>query len=248
MTGTIEHSDLIPRWAKAGAGFNARPCDDSPDLERLLLDTARAVWTNARLFTMAFTWLSRYGELVAKNRLAALILTDLEREYRPVLGLLLDMVKQATGTDHFNAAIRLCDPAVVAEPLFEIERKNDSLRRLAQRRASAISRKWNLWAPEIELKLDALRPASWIMKSNAEFRERGAFKGDLRASVVAELKWNSKAGESESELARCIHAQRTAVRQAISDLELIDRVARIQDRNRFKIILCSLPAEAALAG
>jgi len=247
MIGTTfktDDSNLFAQWSRVGASFNEQPSEASPDLERLLLETARMAASDPRLFIMAATWLSRYGDLIAKHRLMKLISQELEEEYRPCLGLLLEIVKHLSGKDHFNGAIAKCQPAPKPQPLFEVERRNESFRRLAERRASAISRQWNLWTAEIEPKYDALRPSAWIVMMNPEFRERAALKGDLRASIVEELKRNPSAGDSESKLAKQAGATRVAVRGALENLELMSRIDRKPEGKRSRIVLHE-PAYAA---
>src|ERR1051325_10914724 len=80
-------------WARLGAMLNVKAAARTPDLERLLLDTARVASANFRLFMLAASWLAEYGDYVAKHRLARLIGDELEREYRPALGLTLEWAK-----------------------------------------------------------------------------------------------------------------------------------------------------------
>jgi hypothetical protein len=242
---TTYHFELTAQWTRIGVGFNQQPAEKSPDLERLLLATSRVAASDPRLFTMAATWLSKYSDLIAKHRLNKLITLELEQEHRPILGLLLDIVKNMTGTDHFNGAIERCEPASTPRPLFEIERTNDSFKRLAERRASAVSRRWNLWTAELEPKYDALRSPSWVITMNPEYRERAALKGDLRASILEELKQNPASGDSESQLARQTGANRTAVRDALENLDLMSRIDRQSSGNRCRIVLRSEPSHAA---
>ena len=247
MTGKkiATHLDVIAQWTRAGAGFSAHPAGTSPDLERLLLATARTASGNSRLFIMAASWLCRYGSLIAKHRLKRLIVDELEPHFRPVLGLLLDTVRQWTGASRFNAAIAVCDPADTPRPLFEIECANAAFKRLAEARASDISRRWNLWAPEFEPNLDALRPASWIMRMNPDYQERARLKGDLRSSLLLELKYDPQAGTSESELARRCGAERAAIRAALADLELAGRIERRPEQNRSRVLERRLTPHAA---
>lgn len=151
--------NLIATWSSLGAGFAAEPLDAHDlDLERLLLDTTRHIPTMARLFTMAATWLHIYGDTIAKHRLIRLIDDELEPEYRPVLGLLLDTAQQGTHPRAFESITKQLSPEASPKPLFESSRENGTLAEIAQRRASSLSRKWGLWAQPVELKRDAIRP------------------------------------------------------------------------------------------
>ena len=130
----------------------------------------------------------------------------------------------------------ICDPADSPRPLFDIECANEAFRRMAEARASEVSRKWNLWAPEFEPKFDALRPAAWIMRMNPDYQERASLKGDLRASLLLELQDDPQVGASESELARRCGAERAAIRDALDDLELAGRIERRAEKNRLRIL------------
>ena len=200
MTQTLDH--VIAQWARLGAAFNTQPAARSVDLELLLLNTARFASQDERVFVIVATWLCKYGHLVAKHRLRRLATVELEEQHKPVLGLLLDTVRQQTGIAHFNDVIGECLPATEAAPLFEIERRHERLHRLAERHASPISKRWNLWARTLKPKDEALRPTRWIIENNPGYQCRADFKGDLRSSIIAALHHEPEAGESEMSLAR----------------------------------------------
>lgn len=232
---------LVGQWAQLGAGFSTRPTGTTPDLERLLLDTARHSPRMARLFIMAATWLHRFGDVIAKHRLRRLIEEELEVDARPVLGLLLDISQQGTSPEEFGSVIAAIEPAKQPGPLFEIERATPRLAARALGRASEISRRWNLWCEEIEFKDDALRPARWIVRHNPNLRTRADLRGDLRASILASLLHDTGAGQSELALARSAGGSRAQVRRAIRNLEVSDRVERARSRGRHgtRITLCT---------
>ena len=77
-------------WARVGVLFGCEPSRESPDLERLLIDTARKCPDNARLLPLAVTWLVEYGQFVARHRLKRLVQTELEPEPQAILGLLIE--------------------------------------------------------------------------------------------------------------------------------------------------------------
>ncbi len=240
---TIGTHGLHARWTRAGVLFNTAQAAQSPDLERLLIDTSKAARDDARLFIMAATWLCRYSTLIAKHRLKRLILDELPAGDRAPLGLLLDTARQQTGEDRFSAALAECSPAPAAQPFFSIERSNPALARLAKRRASDLSRRWNLWMPAFEAKYDALRPATWIVNQNPAYAKRADFRGDLRATILIELHDNPASGESELALARFTGTTRAAVRDALADLELGGHIFRKAGQNRLGAAL--VPAAAA---
>ena len=73
MSASRSEADRVVRdWTRLGITFASPASPHSPDLERLLLDTARHMAGNPRLFTMAATWLGTYGRWVAHGRLAYL--------------------------------------------------------------------------------------------------------------------------------------------------------------------------------
>lgn len=236
---------LIRQWTNLGAGFSAKPSRQTPDLERLLLDTARLAPSMARLFIMAATWLHKYGDLLAKHRIKRLLHDELETEYQPVLGLLLDIAQQGTHPLEFQTITKVLRPATAPRPLFEIEQRHPHLRKRAERRASELSRKWNLWSAPFELKKTALRPASWIMQRHPSFITRADFRGDLRTSILASLKHdaNAGAGDSELQLAKCAGGSRAQVRSALRNLEMTGRIAtrRAARANRREVSLLGLP-------
>ncbi|MCC6679166.1 MAG: GntR family transcriptional regulator [Phycisphaerales bacterium] len=228
---------LIAEWTRIGAGFNVEPAAETPDIERLLLDTARLASADSRLFAMAMTWLSMYDRLVARHRLARLVLAELEPGYRPVLGLLLELAQAQRGGGHLNSVIALCAPADLPGPLFEVDRGSPALAARAEQRASEASKRWNLWTEDMPVKRDAIRPAGWIIDHNPIFRARADFKGDLRASILEVLRGDAAAGASESELARHCGVTRMAVRAALADLELGGWVMRETGRRRTRTVI-----------
>lgn len=231
MSDAATLDNLIAQWTRLGVGFNAEPSAETPDLERLLLATARHGPEMARLFIMAATWLSRYGELVAKNRLKRLIRDELEFEHQGAMGLMLDIAQEGTHPARFGSITSQLRPSETPRPLFDIERSNPRLAERARRQASAMSRKWGRWCAPIELKPDALRPARWVMAQNRGFATRADFRGDLRSSIVASLRYDADAGRSEFSLARMAGGSRSQVRNSLENLELTGRIARSPSRD-----------------
>jgi hypothetical protein len=225
------------RWAKLGVMLNVLPAENTPDIERLLLDTARAAPANSRLFILTAGWLALYGDFVARHRLARLILEDLEPEHRPTLGFLLEWVKahSADSDHHFNQSIDACGSAIDARPLLDVDRRNPALSRLAEEEASPLSRKWGRWMEDFELKTRALRPAHWIAEQNPSLRERALTGGDLLASVLVECEAGGGIIECESELARRCGVSRPAIRQAVRRLVMAGRLRSI-DRGKMKAV------------
>lgn len=231
----IHHA--VGQWVRLGAMFNIPPVNGTVDVERLLLDTARCAPSNARLFILAVTWLTCYGEYVARHRLARMILHELEAEHRPVMGLMLDLAreKNARNSHRFNQAIAACGGVRDHRPLLDIDRRNGFFSRAARQNASVLSLKWGRWMEVFALKENAIRPAKWIIQTNPDLQWRADFAGDLRASILAELQANPRAGDSESELARACGVTRAAIIAALAKLEQAGRITRQRQQNRLAV-------------
>jgi hypothetical protein len=226
-------SDLDPilaRWTRLGAGFNIEPADRTPDLERLLVDTARHAPEMARLFIMAASWLGLYAPLVAKARLAMLSRCELDDDQKAALGFLIEASQQAATRPRLRSISKglrqqVSDPSHrPGKPLFLVSRGNPLLAARARQRASALSDRWGLWCDSFELKGDAIRPREWLFSTSPELRLRADLQGDMRASVLAALHHEPDASRSELHLARLAGGSRSAVRAALDALELAGHV------------------------
>lgn len=216
---TAEIASAVNRWVRLGVMLNVAPADSTPDLERLLLDTARAASGHARLFILAASWLAMYGDYVARHRLVRLIRDELEAEYRPAMGMLLDWARSHGQRCRLNQAIKACGRPANGRPLLDIDSASPELARLAEREASPLSRKWGRWFAPFDLKDDAIRPVEWIAAQNPALAVRALTGGDLVASIMAEGVYNPASLRSELDLARRCGASRPAVREALSKLE-----------------------------
>jgi hypothetical protein len=225
--------------AALGVLFNVQASPGTPDLEKLILDTARLAGEEIPAFTLAVTWLANYGELVARHRLAKMIADELELVHQPAMGLLLESVIQHTPklAHHFALALTQCARAREARPLMEMDRANAALRRLSAASASSISRKWGRWLEPIELKSDAIRPPEWIGRNHPILATRALVGGDLIATILAEASTRGGKFQSEVELAARCGASRPALRDALAKLRLAALVEqrRIGNRNMIQV-------------
>ena len=215
--------DSVERdWARVGVLFGCEPSLESPDLERLLIETARKCPDNARLLPLAVTWLVEYGQFVARHRLKRLVQTGLEPEPQGILGLLIEEAVRFGATRELLIISEECYPLSPAVPLPRVQRHQDSLARISERRASELSQKWGVWTPPVETKPDAVRPVTWLLDRNTEYRERIIRKGDLRVSIIETLRRDVPGHSVASELAlsRLSGATRAAVRKALKALRL----------------------------
>lgn len=215
--GSVERA-----WARLGVLLNVRPADETPDIERLLLATAQRLPENARLFDLVVTWLVGYSHFVARHRLARLVADELAEEHHPALALLLASAIERGATRDLAIVADVCRPAAPARPLFIVLQGSDVLERIAKEHASALSKRWGVWAPDATLKDDAIRPAIWLLAKNPTLYGRIVRKGDLRVSILETLRRDADGGSvrSESKLARLAGANRSAVRKALAALVL----------------------------
>jgi len=212
-----EHT-IESRWARLGILFSIEPSQEPPDIERLLLDTARELSTNPRLFSLVVTWLVEHGFFVARHRLKHLVVTELEPEHQPVLGLLLDEAIEHGAPAELRIVRDVCQPATASRVLFN-EYSQPSLAAIAKSTASELSKRWGIWAPPVELKRDAVRPSRWILDHNPYALGRVIRKGDLRTSILETLRLDLDGkAPSVSAVSRCTAATRVAVRDALRSL------------------------------
>ncbi len=241
---TRSKDNLIQRWTNVGVLFNVKPRHhpDGVDVERLLVDTARACASNPRLFILAVTWLTENGIYVATHRLKRIATDELSVDDQAALGLLIDTAVEHGAPKSLSKIV--CSALATAsqpEPLFEVDR--GPLASLIANSATPLSKQWGRWIQPIELKPEAVRPARWILHANLDFCARAAHKGDLRTSIVQTLRRDvGREAVSESDLARRCGATRAAVRAALTDLEheLAElRITRCQGRRGTQISLSS---------
>lgn len=226
-------NNLIKRWSRAGIMFDALPSASSPDLEKLLIDTARLLPTQARLFNMTITWLCRYGDLIARHRLRQMAIGQLDAEAKAALGLLLESAANHSGTSHFNLIIDCCVPALSPGPLYLLGRKKPALSKMIERKASKLSKQWGLWADGFEPRFDTLRRKSWIIERNPEFQMRADLKGDLRSSIITTLSATPEAGVTIVNLSHQCGVTMAATLDALENLEISNRIKRaLQRRGR----------------
>lgn len=204
-------------WAQLGVLFGCEPSGRSPDLERLLLGTARGCPENARLLPLTVTWLASYGLLVARHRLKRL-----------VLGLIIDEAVWHSAPRDLRIAADECQAWIPAEPLFAVQRGTPVLERIAERNASGLSTRWGVGALLVELKPDALRPVGWLLARNPAYRDRIVRNGDLCASILETLRRDlpGPVAPSESALTRhdaraCMGARRSSIGAEACPVQLV---------------------------
>jgi len=229
---------LLSQWVRLGALFNVQPSDSTPDIERLLLDTAAALPSIPRLLPVCVTWLAEYYRLVCRHRLAGLAAQSKTADISAALGLLLQTAAEIAKIDHFNLAVKQCTPITTPKPLFEADRLSDSLAALAHRKSSPLGLHWGLWCDPVQIAKDTIRPLAWLLDKNPSLKQRAIFSGNLRASILQTLADNRQAGQSESQLARHCFATRKAIRDALDHLEFCQLIRRRTPAGKICISLC----------
>jgi hypothetical protein len=237
--------DVVDRWRDAGVAYEggvaaestrARPAPPL-DLERLILDTARAMRHVARLYNTTATWLHDYGDLIAKHRLRRLIGDELAVDEQAPLGAVLDCAQEGQNPREFAAVVVMLQPASEPMPMFKSFERNPRLLQIAKESTGTVGRRWRVYIDDEPLRPKVLRPASWIMKRHPDFVLRADFKGDLRASVMASLAFDEGADESELALARAAGGSRAQIRKALDNLEMTGRVRRHRSKAGSRIEL-----------
>lgn len=222
-------------WSRVGAMFTIDAAEETPDLELLIARTAQQCSQASRLFIMGVTWLSVYGELVAKHRMVRLS-RSLSHEHQAALGLMFELAQQHSQSARFSIITRGLARLSPAKPLFAVEQSSPGLATRARERSMALAEAWGVWCEPFALKLDALRPSAWIFRNNPSFIPRADFQGDLRASILAALLHDPSSGESEMHVARCAGGSRAQVRAALANLELTGKVRCERGGKRTRII------------
>jgi hypothetical protein len=161
-------------WTRLGVMLNVQPAEQTPDIELLLLDTARVGPGNSRLIVLSASWLALYGDVINGDRLARLIGDKLEPDVQPVLGFTLEWARDHADTKslRFDAAIGSLRVTDNPRALADIEQSNATFSRLAEERASTLSRKWGRWFIDFEIKRSAIRPIEWIVDQNHTLFDR----------------------------------------------------------------------------
>lgn len=209
---------VAARWTRIGVMFNVTPSDTAPDLERLLIDTAKVAGEDPRLFGMAATWMSKYAHFIAKHRLARMVSDELSIPQSAVLGLLIDFARRFAKAPILPLVLRACTRLANPRPLFSADRSNHAFAQVAKDYACDISLRWGLWTDDLEPSYDALRPVEHLLEQNPGFRIRARFQNDLRLSVLMCLDYEYVNPVSEAELTRRCGVTRRAMHNAIDIL------------------------------
>lgn len=241
---------VTSQWARLGIAFDDDPAMFMPDLERLLLETAREAPRNPRLVTLPASWLVRFGFCVARLRLAALAERELEFRHASVLGYVLEAAQQHMDDVLFQDAVDVCRRRMMQldrepQPLFERQRSSAALREIAAHESSDLARGWRLWARPFDLREDALQPPRWVFTRNPDLQRRADLQGDLRCTIIETLRHDPDAGASAMELQRHCHLRSyPPILNALGELERSGTIERVAEGVRKRIRLVD-PRSAA---
>lgn len=181
MANTFQDADdrdlLSAEWARVGGGFSVAPADHSVVIEDLLVRSAKRAPTDYRLFFVAATWLGVHHRLVDMRRFGR-ELDVLRGLDSAVAGAMISIANQVTESPRLEAAQRHCRPLDEPRPLFDRVVQNLLLSEFARQDALPVFARWGLWHDEVSLKIDAIKPVSWILERCAELRDRGSHAVD----------------------------------------------------------------------
>ena len=211
-------SHILAAWARLGIAWNIPPARQTPHMETLLVQSMAFIPSNARLAVLIANWLSVYWRCVGRDSLRGLAQHASPRD-QATLGILLDTADQWLPTPIFRGLTRRLSPMATPQPLLLTDQTRPALARLAELEASPISRHWGLWCLPIEPKRNAIRPSSWVLKTNPALRFRSLFKGSLKTSLLSALETLDPSAATVTALSRQCHVTRKAVYEALDDLQ-----------------------------
>ncbi|MCA9272842.1 MAG: hypothetical protein KDA31_07340 [Phycisphaerales bacterium] len=213
---------LLDDWAEVGVRTGGAPSGRTPDLERLLVETARHAPEDARLLQCGATWLVTFGQFVARRRLLRLVTDELNPEIQAILGLAIDEAMQRGAPLELRSLRDTWRPLGDPVPLLYAQREQRALWANAEQNASDHSRHWGVYAPPIEFRPDDVRPPGWLVSRHPSYRDRIVRRGDVRASIIESLRFDAPGQRvsSEAEIARLCGANPATAQRALRALEL----------------------------
>lgn len=171
-------NDLRAIWARLGFMFAVRPAEEEPDLEQAIVSALAVVRDDPRLFVGVATWLHRYGAFVDGHRVVAKLGSESSPETSAVLGALIT----ASAAPSLRGLRARCEPLPQLEPLFRIM-ASPVLRNRVEQHALPEYEEWGFLVDTLELKSRALRPPSWVLRTNPTLLVRAVVGPGARAAV-----------------------------------------------------------------
>lgn len=209
-----ERREVSAEWARVGGGFTVAPARWPVDIESLLARSAVQAPADARLFSVAATWLARHHHLVDMRRLGR-GLEALDELSSAVAGAMLSVANEHAKSERLSAAQRYCRPLAEPRVLFDQIAASPVLSAFARENALPVFTRWGLWHDEVTLKPGAVRPIHWILEHCPEMRIRALVGPSLDAEVVDMLRFQPR---SIAALARATGATYAATHEAAARL------------------------------
>ena len=218
-TATVEASEqrlsLMSEWARLGVLFNTAPATYRIDLEDLIVRTAGFARMDERLFVMAASWLAEHHQLLDARRLGRKLDSQLGTVSAVVGAVLTLALEGAPSATQLRAAVKHCEPLTGKQPLYVMLLAYPRVLELVKQEALPLYEKWGFWHNDAVLKLNAVRPISWIWHKCPEMRLRALVGTGLEAEIL-ELVYDS--AYTVTQLARRTEATYAAVHEAASRL------------------------------
>ncbi len=209
-------SPLDAQWTRIGGGFTVSPSLQRVDVEQLILASATAAPSDARLFWVMASWIARHFKLINMRRMGR-VLDEVDDAFTSaVVGAAIDVALLMEGNLKPLVTLRgHCRALETPRVLFDVVRENRFLAKLAEDECHPVFAAWGLWQRDVTDKRDAIRPVSWVLRHCPEFRLRSLLGADLEAAIMDSV---SLAPATISDLARRTGATRAAVHEAVENL------------------------------
>jgi hypothetical protein len=198
------------QWVRLGVNFTDPPLPAGVDLEEALILSLAKIQEDPRLFWGIASWLHEYGSLVDGRRLS---LIWSQRSTSPLLAALI----VASRSPFLRSLLRCCRPFASPQPLFSEMASNPVLHNKVQKGALPQFLRWGILLDDWSLRLDAIRPRSWVFRHNPYLRLRALMGADLRSEVFWTISQARKA-LTASDLGRCLHRQYASVHATLAQL------------------------------
>jgi len=208
--------DVRASWVRLGVNVSGAPSPTPVDLEALLLETAKLVRTDARLFWGVASWLHVYGNLVDGR-----LLSNMLSKTPPPAAFAALVI--ASECPQLTALLRRCKPTAPPLPLFEVMTTSNILRDKVTRAHLPQFAAWGFLVDEVQLRPEALRPATWLYRNNHALLIRAILGAGLRAQILTVL-IDDGAPSTASDLARRLGRQYASVHGTLGCLRLSNLV------------------------
>ncbi len=176
--------ELMAEWARLGVLFNTSPVSYKVDLEELVVKTASVGRMEERLLVMAASWLAVHFHLLDARRLGRK-LEEQSDETSAVVGVMLSLaLKESPNATQLRAAVGYCTPLTGMQPLYFVFWAYPELLNLVKEESLGLFEEWGFWHNDEQIKLDAIRPVSWIVRQCSEMFVRALVGPGLDLELI----------------------------------------------------------------